>query len=57
MERKNRMGSLEEARKEFAKDRYATVLSGIEIDEVGDHCTAKRVLSRTEGDIVSTMLV
>ena len=31
------MGTLEEARKEFAKDRYATVLSGIEIDEVGDH--------------------
>ncbi len=31
------MGTLEEARKEFAKDRYATVMSGIEIDEVGDH--------------------
>ena len=35
--RSRKMGKLEEARKEFAKDRYATVLSGIEIDEVGDH--------------------
>lgn len=32
-----KMGTVEEARKEFAKDRYATVLSGIEIEEVGEH--------------------
>ena len=31
------MGKLEEAREQFSKDRYATVLSGIEVEEVGDH--------------------
>ncbi|MCR5331101.1 MAG: PaaI family thioesterase [Lachnospiraceae bacterium] len=31
------MGKLEDARKEFSKDRYATVLTGIEIDEVGEN--------------------
>ena len=31
------MGTLEDARKFFAKDLYATELSGIEIDEIGDY--------------------
>lgn len=31
------MGSLEEAREIFSKDRYATVLSGIVIDEIGEN--------------------
>ena len=30
------MGNLEEARKIFSKDLYATELSGIEIDEIGE---------------------
>lgn len=31
------MGTLEEARKEFSKDLYATELSGAVIDEIGDN--------------------
>ena len=31
------MGTIEEARKEFSKDLYATELSGAVIDEVGDN--------------------
>ena len=31
------MGTLEEARKEFSKDLYATELSGAEIDEIGEN--------------------
>ena len=31
------MGTLEDARKFFAKDLYAAELSGIEIDEIGDY--------------------
>ena len=31
------MGNLEEARKIFSKDLYATELSGIEIDEIGEN--------------------
>ncbi|MBQ6415590.1 MAG: PaaI family thioesterase [Butyrivibrio sp.] len=31
------MGTIEEARKEFSKDLYATELSGAVIDEIGDN--------------------
>lgn len=31
------MGTLEEARKEFSRDLYATELSGAEIDEIGEN--------------------
>ena len=31
------MGSLEEAREIFSHDRYATVLSGAEVDEIGEN--------------------
>jgi acyl-CoA thioesterase len=31
------MGTLEEARKIFSKDRYATVLSGAVVEEIGDN--------------------